>query len=451
MMAASVLAVLPLIVLGTGAVLAMLLAPRARADTVRAAAGLALVVALAAALRRMGTPDLSSAMLVDDGLARLGQALVCATGLGTLAFLRPARPAREGPALVLLATLGAAVLCKANHAATLFLGLELATLSLIALFVLPLTRPALEAGYKLLILGGIGAATLLFALALTYAATGSLTLQAWAGRGMLVSLGTALLMAGLAFKFALAPFHMWTPDAFSGAPAAAAALAGTASKIGVAVVLVRLDAAGPPEPLWHMGLALIAGGSILLGNLQALRQTALPRMLGYSSVAQSGYVAAIVASGGAGGPTAVMFYLAGYAPALIAALCVAASLGPQARPEDLHGLAWRNPLMGAVLALALMSLAGLPISVGFFGKYYLFAALIRAGAWGLLAVAALGTGLGVYVYIRFLAAAFRTAPSSAPLPLPMAEGTVLVAGAAILLGLGLYPGPLIAALRLAFA
>jgi NADH-quinone oxidoreductase subunit N len=439
-----------LIGLGAGVVATMLLTPLAQPRAVRFVAAGSLVVALILTLARFGAPDIpASGLVVDDGIARFGRFLVCLAGLASLGFLRPPPPAKEAAALTLLATLGAAVLCGAQHASTIFLGLELVTLSLIAMFVLPLTRRALEAGYKLLILGGIGAATLLFAFALTYAAGGKLGLDAWSQRGLLVSLGTALLLAGLAFKFSLVPFQMWTPDAFSGAPAAAAAFAGVGSKVAVAIVLLRVDAAAPPEPVWSLGLAVTGGASILLGNLQALKQNSLARMLGYSSIAHSGYVAVIVASGAASGPEALLFYLASYAPALIAALCVAGALGDASTIDDVRGLVWRRPLAGAALVLALLSLAGLPPTVGFFGKFYLFVALIEAKAWWLLAIAAMGSALGLYVYVRFVAAAFRQPPSdAAPVGLALSDGAVLAICAALILGCGIYPVPLIDAVRL---
>lgn len=438
----------PVMALGLGAVLAMLLAPR-QPGLARLAALLAFALALMLLLLRWQAPALPSALLRDDALARFGMLLAIPSGLASLVFLRPALPAREGPALALLSTLGALVLCDAGHAAAVFLGMELVTLSLIALFVLPRDALALEAGYKFLILGAAGAATLLFGFALTYAATGALELSTWAARGVLVSLGAALLLVGLGFKFALVPFHMWTPDAFSGAPAAAAALAGVASKIGVLIVLLRIDAAGPPEPVWSLGLGAMGAGSILLGNLLALRQEQLVRMLGYSSIAHSGYLAVALASGAASAPVAVLFYIVAYAPALLAALCLAARLGPQTGLEDLRGLVWRNPLAGLALGLALLSMAGLPLAAGFLGKYFIFTALIETGQWALLIAAILGSALGLFYYLRFLAVAFRRAPDQPALPMPPADSLLLVASAALTVGFGLYPQPLVEVIRAA--
>ncbi len=438
-------ALLPVILLGVGAVAAMLAAPRLPGLS-RWIAGTALLCASVALTLRLGAPASLSELLADDRLARLAGLGICLAGLGSLAFLRPTGPSKEGPALLLLATLGGTVLAGAIHAATLFLGLELITLALVALFVLPLDRPALEAGYKVLILGAAAAATLLMGLALAHAATGSLSLAALGGEGVLPALAAALLLAGLAFKFALVPFHMWTPDAFTGAPGAAAAFAGAASKIAVVVALIRLDAVGLPE-VWALGLAAFGGASLLLGNIAALRQDRLARMLGYSSVAHAGYIAAALGAGAASAPAAAGFYILAYAPALLAALCVATLLGRETRIGDLRGLVWSRPLAGAALAVALVSLAGLPVSAGFFGKYAIFSALIEARAWLLLALALVGSALGAYYYLRFVALIFRRVEAPALAPLRWSDRTLLALATGMTLLLGVRPDLLLDLVR----
>lgn len=429
----------PLAVLGLFAVVTMVISPRASDAVVRGLAGLALVAALILAAGGSGgwQPDL----LAGDGLGRLGTGLACLSGLAALAILRPATAPPEAPALILLASLGAAVLSDATHAATLFLGLELVTLTLIALTVLPRTDSALEAGYKLLLLGGIGAATLLMGLALGYAGTGDLSLAGWASPAPLVALGAAFLLAGLAFKFALVPFHMWTPDLFSGAPAAAAVVAGVASKVAVAIALVRLSAVMPAGGVWSAGLAALGAASVLLGSLMALRQPSLVRMLGFSSVAHSGYVALILASGAATAPTAALFYMASYAPALIAALAGAMLAGSAATLTGLRGLVWSRPLAGTALAAGLLSLAGLPAAVGFWAKFQLFTTLAQAGAPGLLAVAVLGSALGLYFYLAFTLALFRRDGAGVIRPPRTAETLTFLTASVAILVLGPYPAP----------
>jgi NADH-quinone oxidoreductase subunit N len=451
-------ALLPLAILGLTAVLAMLLAPRGEPDSVRAvaAAGLAMA-AVTTVMRLAAAAEPAAPLLADDGLARFGTLLASLSALAALAFVRSDSGAKEAPALVCIVALGAAALSGATHVASLFLGLEIITLALIGLFVLPLTRPALEAGYKFLLPGAAGSAALLLGAALAYADSGRLDFSAWAGGGMTVALGTALLLVGLGFKLSLVPFHIWAPDIYDGAPPAAAALAGSAAKAAAVIAVLRIDAAAPGAPLWHIGLAGLAGASILFGNLAALRQPSLGRMIGYSSIAHSGYLAAMVACGASRAPAMLLFYLAAYVPALLAALCVAGGLGTSATIDSLRGLAWRRPLAGATLALALVSMAGLPVAAGFLAKLFLLAALVKTGAWALLGAVAVGSALGLYVYFRYFAAVFapdvEDGEPALPYPrlpvLPLPDSAVLLLCAGVLLLLGLYPGPLYGYLRFA--
>jgi NADH-quinone oxidoreductase subunit N len=441
------LAVLPLALLGLAAVVAMLLAPRGRPGASRLAAALGLGLAAAAVLLRLGAPPAPLLpLLADDGLARFGTLLACLSGLAVLGFLRPGR---EAPALVVITAFGAAALAAALHVASLFLGLEIVSLALIGLFVLPLTRTSLEAGYKYLLPGAAGTAALLLGAALAYAATGRLDFGAWHGATPQLAVATALLLVGIGFKLSLVPFHVWAPDIYEGAPPAVAALAGSAAKAAVIIALVRLDAAQPAAPLWHQGLALMAMASIVLGNLAALRQASLARVIGFSSVAHSGYLAAMVACGASVAPAALLFYIAAYVPALIAALCVAASLGAPATIASVRGLAWRAPLAAGALALALVSLAGLPFAAGFLAKLFLVGILVDAQAWPLLVSVAIGSALGLFVYFRFFAALFARDGQAAE-PAPLLPGrAVMAACTALLLIVGFYPGPLFGWLVLA--
>jgi NADH-quinone oxidoreductase subunit N len=437
-------ALMPIIVLGIGAVAAMLLAPLGRAEPPRWAAAIALAGAALIALFRFSAPaGAASALLADDALARFGLAFVALSALATLRFARFGPEGREAPALLTIMAFGGAVLCGARHGAVLFMGLEVMSLALVALLAWPLTRSALEAGYKYFIMSGAGAAALLFGLALLYADTGALAISAWTPSGPLFALGAALLLAGLAFKFSLAPFHMWTPDAFAGAHPAAATLAGVVSKIAVAVFLTRLaaEAAGDAAS-WRGALGLLGAASILVGNLFALRQHSLARMLGYSTVAHSGYIAVILAAPSALSQEAALFYAVSYAPALIAALCVLATLGRETQIDALAGLVRERPVEGTVLAVSLISLTGLPPAVGFIGKLYLFSALADGGAWALLAVAAIGSGLGVYYYARFFAAPFL-GRSPAPATGDVRDRVLLLLCTGLILLLGVYPVPLI--------
>jgi NADH-quinone oxidoreductase subunit N len=195
--------------------------------------------------------------------------------------------------------------------------------------------------------------------------------------------------------------------------------------------------------VWALGLALAGAAAALLGNLVALRQDSLMRMLGYSSIAHSGYLAMALAAGGPLTGQTLLVYLATYAPAVVGALCVAGALGP-AGPEGLRGLVRASPLAGAALALALLSMAGLPPTAGFLGKVYLFSALAGAEAWALLAVAALGAALAFVYYLRFTVAACASGEAPPARPLSAAERATLAGALVLMLAPGLYPEPLLA-------
>jgi NADH-quinone oxidoreductase subunit N len=170
-------------------------------------------------------------------------------------------------------------------------------------------------------------------------------------------------------------------------------------------------------------------------------------MLGYSSIAHSGYIVAIVAAASTLVPEAVLFYLAGYALALIAAMCAASYAGRDCHLSDIRGLIWSRPVVGAALSISLLSLAGLPASAGFFGKFYLFTALIRGEAWGLLIAAAAGSALGLYFYARFAVAIFRQGPERSSHDLGWADAAVLLLCSIAILGFGLNPTPLLDLIR----
>jgi len=449
MTAGELLSLAPLALVGLAGIAAMALAPLAPMRAIRGAAGALMGAGLVVALLRVGAePAPAYALLADDGLARFGGALSILAGLGVLAFVQPEADAREGPALVAIATAGAVALSGATHAATLFLGLEITTLAMIALALLPRRGASVEAAYKFFIMSGVGAASLLLGMSLAFAETGSLMLAEWGGAAPMMLVGAGLMLAGLGFKFALVPFHMWAPDLFAGAPASVAAIAGAVSKLAVAVALLRVVGTPPGGALFPAGLALAGGGAAIFGNLVALRQDGLARMLGYSSVAHSGYLALMLAGGGPILGDAVLVYIAVYAPTVIAALCVAGALGKVGR-GGLTGLARADPLAGAALAVALLSMAGLPPTAGFLGKVYLFSTLARAEAWALLAAAATGTALAFVYYLRFTLDALGSSQAPPSVRLTLTERTTLAAALALMLAPGIYPEPLIALVGLA--
>lgn len=428
-------ALLPLALLGLGGVAAMLAAPLRPG----AAPGLAALAHLAAAWAMASRLDSAAAgtlLLADDGLARAGLLFASLAGLAILAL---PRVGREAPALITLASAGAAAAAAANHAASLVVALETTTLAIVALAAAPRGRVHLEAAIKLLVPAGMAAAAMLMAFALAMAGNGRLDLAAITATGPLSALSGALLLFGLAFKFALVPAHLWVPDLFDGAPASAAAVAGLLSKAAVGFVLLRLMTP-LPQGQWMAGaLALLGGASVLAGSLIALRQERLPRLLGWSSIAQSGFLALLIATGRGNGVTAAfIFVIVAYAPALLAALAVGVPLAPA------DG---RVPALprGAML-LALMSLAGLPAAGGFIAKLLIIRELMVAGAWVAVAFVILGSALGFVAYFRFL----RALPAGVAEPAPPVTTGILVGSAALIVGIGVVPGPL-AALAAALA
>ena len=391
--------------------------------------------------------------------------------------------------LILFAAVGMAALASSTHFAGLFLGLEILSVSLYALIGhLTTVRASLEAAAKYLVLASISSAFLLFGIALTYAATGTLemrpaiagllssgTLAGGASPGVAVGslwalAAAGLLVVGFAFKLAVVPFHMWSPDVYEGAPTPVAMLLATGSKAAVVAAMLRAlalagiegvlggGAADSAAALLQGALTLLAVATMLGGNLLALLQPDLRRLLGYSAVGHLGYVLVGVIVGGEVGAAAATFYMLGYVPTTLIALGLVTVLGADPRNQltdvsDLCGLAQRRPLAAAVLGVAMLSLAGIPPTVGFFAKFAVLAAAIRAGS-ALLAISmVLASAIGLYIYLRMVVAAYLREPEhreldrSAPLP-----GLALLALLALLvLVLGLYPQPVLSAVEVAVA
>jgi len=448
----SLWSIAPLALMGLAAVLAMVLAPIQPMPRVRIAAAVAMALAVVVGLARLRAPEAPySTLLADDMLARLGALLAAAAGLGILSFTRTLCTGREGPALVAIAAAGGAALAGADHGATLFLGLELTTLPMVALALMPRTETAVEAGYKLFLIAGVGAGALLMGLVFGFAASGSLRLDAWSTGGPVAAIGLAFVLVGLSVKFALVPFHMWSPDLTAGAPAPVGAIAGAISKVAVAIAALRIGLSLPTAEIWALGLLLAGGAAVIWGNLAALRQDNLLRMLGYSSIAHSGYLALVLSVGGDLMGETVLVYVASYAPAIVAAFAVAALLGAETRVGDLRGLGWSRPVAGVALGVALLSMAGLPPTVGFLAKIYLFSSLAGAAAWGPLIIAAAGSALGFAYYLR-LAVRIFTVPQipAERAVLNKADAVAMATCVALIVGLGIYPEPLTGLVAAAF-
>ncbi|MCQ4266365.1 NADH-quinone oxidoreductase subunit NuoN [Pseudomonas stutzeri] len=365
--------------------------------------------------------------------------------------------------LMVLSALGGQVLVASQHLAGLFIGLELLSVPVYGLVAYAFfNKRSLEAGIKYMVLSAAGSAFLLFGMALLYAESGSLS---FAGIGaslaaqqssVLVQAGIGMMLVGLGFKLSLVPFHLWTPDVYEGAPAPVSAFLATASKLAVFAVLLRLYQLSPATSGGWLndGLTLIAIASILIGNLLALNQSNLKRLLGYSSIAHFGYLlVALIASEGLA-VEAVGVYLATYVLTSLGAFGVITLMSSpfQGRDADAlyeyRGLFWRRPYLTAVLTVMMLSLAGIPMTAGFIGKFYVIAAGVQSQQWWLLGSLIIGSAIGLYYYLRVMVTLYLVEPGIRRHDAPLnwgqqAGGIMLLAVAALAFLLGVYPQPLL--------
>lgn len=366
--------------------------------------------------------------------------------------------------LILLAAAGGLVLVCAQQLAALFIGLELLSVPVYGLVAYAyFNKRSLEAGIKYMVLSAAGSAFLLFGMALLYADAGTLSFSgigaALAASGMpslLAQLGLGMMLVGLAFKLSLVPFHLWTPDVYEGAPAPVAAFLATASKVAVFAVIVRLFQLSPAASSGVLNnvLSLIAIASILVGNLLALNQTNLKRLLGYSSIAHFGYLLiALVASKGLA-VEAIGVYLATYVITSLGAFGVITLMSSPYNGRDAdalyeyRGLFWRRPYLTAVLTVMMLSLAGIPLTAGFIGKFYIMAAGVESGLWWLVGALVLGSAISLFYYLRVMVTLYLMEPNlrrhDAPLNWEQRTGGVMLLAIAILaFVLGVYPQPLV--------
>jgi NADH-quinone oxidoreductase subunit N len=343
-------------------------------------------------------------------------------------------------ALLLTSVLGMVLLVGATNLVVVFLGFEVLSIPLYVLCATHMRREhSLESGLKYLIIGSVGSATLLYGLALVYGAAGSTEYGAIAeavgevSDDVLFLSGVALVVAGLAFKASVAPFHQWTPDVYEGAPTPVTAFMAVATKAAAFGVLLRLfdvaliDAA----TTWAPALAALAAFTIVVGNVGAIGQSSLKRMLAYSSVAQAGYMLVGVLVSTQLGVRAVIFYLAAYLLMNVAAFAVVVARERETGLGDdisaLYGLGADRPWLAWPMTVAMLSLAGFPATAGFFGKLYLIDAAVDNG-WGWLGVAiVVGSAISLAYYLRVIAAVWMRAPGEAAL-LPAAAGRPAIAG-----------------------
>lgn len=419
----------------------------------------AVAVLVGSALWSMQGPPLTVAPVLGIAATPLARLFtVCFTLLGAAALpvslgYNEARGIRgeEYPATVLFAVFGMITLASATNLLVLFLGLEAMTFAFYILVAMDLGRESsAEAGMKYLLPGALSAAFVAFGIALCYAASGSLELAALgtAAGSPLVLAGWGFLLIGVAFKLSLVPAHLWTPDVYQGAPTPVVALLSGCSKgATVLLLLLLLPAAGDLSVL-GTPLRLLALLSMVVGNLAALLQTRVKRMLAYSSVGQMGYVMLALVSGGPSGYRAAAFYAISYGVMSLVAFGSLSLLEPPGAGvlvQEYRGAGRTRPLAAGLLCLALFALAGIPPTAGFTGKFLIFTAAIRGGEIFLAVVGILTAAVSAYYYLRVVVVLFmHEREGGGDLPVtPRPAATMLAAAAAVVFLLGLFPSSLL--------
>ncbi|MGH7624360.1 MAG: NADH-quinone oxidoreductase subunit N [Gemmatimonadaceae bacterium] len=470
-------ALLPVIITGGAAIVAMVLIAVHRSHGLTLGVTLLGLVLAFVSLRPAASVaplQVTPLLIVDDfALFYLGMIIVACIAVALLChgyFAKCEGRPEELYVLLLLATLGSEILVTSTHFVSFFLGLEILSVALYALTAYLHTRALpLEAGIKYLVLAASSAAFLLFGMALVYAELGTMQFHEIADRiaqgtglhGAVLLAGAALLITGIGFKLGVVPFHLWTPDVYEGAPAPVTAFVATISKGGMFALLVRFfyGNGGYRAPSIYLVFTIIAVASMLVGNLLALRQRNVKRILAYSSIAHFGYLLVAFLAAGAFAVQAVTFYLVAYFITTLGAFGVIAMLSDGEREaddmDDYRGLFWRRPVIATVFTLMILSLAGIPITAGFLGKFFIIAAGASASVWALIIILAVTSVIGLFYYLRIVIALFSTLPGVAEGVQPRAlalsatsAGTVIVL-AVLLVWFGVYPAPILDLIRVA--
>ncbi len=467
------IALLPLLIVGLTVVVVMLsIAWRRDHLTSAALTVFGFIVALASLVFASELVPMDVTALVHvDGYAIFYSALVLIAGIATAAYayhwLEGYTDNKEEFYLLLsIAVAGGVLLSMANHLASLFIGIELISLPLFGLVAYAFQKyRSLEAGIKYMLLSAAASAFLLFGMALLYAESGDLT---FAGLGKslsdsnihqpLILIGLGMMIVGIGFKLSLFPFQLWTPDVYQGAPSPVAAFLATGSKIGIFAVLMRLFLEAPAADSHTLSIVIsvIAIASILFGNLLALVQTNIKRLLGYSSIAHMGYLLLALVALRVDAVTSqitVAIYLAGYLFASLGAFGVVSIISSPYRGDDqddfsaYRGLFWHKPVLATVMTVMMLSLAGVPITLGFIGKFYVIISGVNAELWWLTAAVVVGSAIGLYYYLRFMASLYSRDAEHADRytgPAKPTFGTVVAVICAILvILLGVWPQPLL--------
>jgi NADH-quinone oxidoreductase subunit N len=469
---------LALIVLGLGVLLADLWLPaeRKRGLGCLAAAGVGaiLLCSFFSATADVTGPQFAfGGMYVLDGVALFFKRFfLVATILVLLMAVEFADRIQAGIAeyysLILFAAAGMMFAASANDFALLFVSLELITVTFYVLVSFQRGRAgSLEAGVKYLIIGALSSAFMVFGIAFIFGTGGSFNFGELAAAGptlvenKLFLFGLLFLLVGLGFKIAVVPFQMWAPDVYQGAPTPTTAFLAVGSKAAGFVLLLRVLFTAVPDVTahWWKFLVVISALTILYGNLCALPQTNIKRLLGYSSISHAGYLLLGVAAATAAGQSAVLYYLSGYLFTVLAAFMVIALVLRETGAEDIEALAGlnqRSPMLAAAMTFSMVSLAGIPPLAGFFGKFLLIKSALAVGAahhsfYWLVAIALVGVVISLAYYFGVVKAIYwgGEAKDKSVLPMSLPAKAMVLACMAGILFIGIYPGPLIKAAEVA--
>jgi len=454
----------PIVVVTVALLVAMVtdlvLPQRLRASAAAAISLLGLVGAIEAALLlyQSGGQSAYRQFATGDHFAVYFHVLFALLAIMTIAVTHPYLAKRnllqpEFYVLLLAATDGMMVMGAATSLVSVFLGLELLSISLYVMagYARRDTRSQ-EAGVKYLLIGGFASAFVLYGMALVYGATGSTVLSRIAaasgsdnGNNLLI-LGVLLMGIGFAFKVSAAPFQMWTPDVYEGSPIPVTAFMSVGTKAAAFAMIIRVFQQGLPglSQDWGAFIAFVAVASMVIGNLAAIVQTSLKRLLAYSGVAQAGYILVGVVGSHGAGQAAVLFYLFAYLfmnfGAFAILILMAGPLGDRDRFDDLDGLGYRHPVLAGVMTLFMFSLAGFPPTVGFIGKFFLFSAAVANGYTWLVVVAVLASVVSVYYYFRVVVHLWtRPAGEGVRFQVPAAAILVIGVSAVMAVLLGILP------------
>lgn len=469
---ADLLVLMPLIVLSVSVIIALVLMSFYRGH--RLVAAVAVIAFLSAFallfISGLATGEGRSLLIVFDGYARYFSGLFFLASaaivlLSAAYFGRNNSDRQPLYLLFLLATTGAAVLAASGNFATLFLGLEIMSISLYALIAyFRDSRHSIEAGLKYLILAAVSSAFLLFGIALIYAETGSFDFNIALGlfevksrNAALLYGAIALLIVGFGFKLGSVPFHLWTPDVYEGSPAPVTSYLAVVSKGAVLAVLFRLLCIIQPDRHGTIMISIIilSAASMLTGNILALRQNNVKRILAYSSISHIGYLLIALAAGRSLALEAVALYIAAYAAATIGIFGVVSACSGDGFEADsisiYRGLFWKRPFLAAVFTISLLSLAGIPLTGGFWAKYYIAMAGLEANLWPMVLLLVVNSVISLYYYLRIVSVLYgRTTEAdevTAAAALSYEEGAVLFLSAAALAWIGVYPAHIMNLIR----